>query len=99
MSKETPSQSPTITSTPIKSQMVIISRTEMPLSSDESVMIDVGVEPDYHNLFGSLNVNEVHMEIVENLYEDNDETMENVSIVDSHAGAPQKFLPLTYEQR
>ena len=99
MSKEKASQSPTMTSAPIKSQIVIMSSTEMPLPSDESVMIDVGVEPDYCNLFGSLNVNEVYMEIVENLYEDNDETMENVTIVDSHAGAPQKFLPLTYEQR
>ena len=99
MSKETASQSPTMNSTPIKSQIVITSSTEMPLSSDESVMIDVGVEPNYHNFFGSLNDNEVHMEIVENFYENNDETMENVTIVDSHAGAPQKFLPLTYEQR
>ena len=33
-----------LTSTPIKSQIVIVSSTEMPLSSDDSETIDVGNE-------------------------------------------------------
>ena len=87
MSRDTvsQSQSPSMMSMPIKSQLVIMSSTEMPLSSDESVNIDVGVEADYHSVWGSLNVNQVPMEIVDDLYDDSDDNdMQSVQIVDSH---------------
>ena len=93
LSRDTVSQSPSMTSTPIKSQLVIMPSTEMPLSLDELVNIDVGLETDYCNVWGSLNVNQVPMEIVDNLYDDND--MQHVTIVDSHSSPPKKFLPLT----
>ena len=96
LSRDTVSQSPSMTSTPIKSQLVIMSSTEMPLYSDELVNIDVGVETDYYNVWGSLNVNQVPMEIVEDLYDDND--MQSVKIIDSHSSPPKKFVPLIYEQ-
>ena len=54
MSRDTVSQSPSMMLMPIKSQLVIMSSTEMPLSLDESVNIDVGVETDYHNVWGHL---------------------------------------------
>ena len=53
-----------MTSTPIKSQIVIMSSQEMAPSSDESETIDVGVE---RNSFGDMNVNEVPIEIVDDL--------------------------------
>ena len=101
MSRDTvsQSQSPSMMSMPIKSQLVIMSSTEMPLSLDELVNIDVGVETDYCNAWGSLNVNQVPMEIVDDLYDDSDDNdMQSVQIVDSHSSPPKKFLPLTYEQ-
>ena len=64
----------------------------MPLSSDELVNIDVGVETDYHNVWGSLNVNQVPMEIVDDLYDDSDDNdMQSVKIVDSHSSPPRNF--------
>ena len=57
MPRDTVGQSPSMMSMPKKSQLVIMSTTEMPLALDESVNIDVGVETDYHNIWGSLNVN------------------------------------------
>ena len=53
-----------MTSTPIKSQIVIMSSQEMPPSSDESDTIDVGVEM---NPFDDMNVNEIPIEIVDDL--------------------------------
>ena len=53
-----------VTSTPIKSQIVIMSSQEMPPSSDESETIDVAVE---RNPFGDMNVDEILIEIVDDL--------------------------------
>ena len=53
-----------MTSTPIKSQIVIMSSQEMPPSSYESETIDVGVE---RNPFGDMNMNEILIEIVDDL--------------------------------
>ena len=44
------------TSTPSKSQIIIMSSKEMALSSDESVTIDVGHESDIRNPWGNLNL-------------------------------------------
>ena len=55
-----------VTSAPIKSQIVIVSSKEMPLSSDELETIDVGVEGS-ENPFGDMNLNEISIEIVDDL--------------------------------
>ena len=55
------------TSTPVKSEQIIIaSGQEVPVSSDESETLDVGVEP---NPWGEIPVSEIPIEIVDNLNE------------------------------
>ena len=60
-----------LTSTPIKSQIVIVSSTEMPLSLDDSETIDVGNERAEAVLdpWGDLNVDEIPIEIVDDLHQ------------------------------
>ena len=67
-----------ITSTPIKSQIVIASSQEMPLSSDDSETIDVELD-NPRNPFGDMDVNDIPIEIVDNL---NDESNVTVTKVD-----------------
>ena len=65
----------TINFHPIKSQMVIVSSTEMPLSSDDSETIDVGTENfvDFtRNPWGDLDVNKIPIKIVDDLHETGD---------------------------
>ena len=56
-----------MTSTPVKSQIVIMSSQEMPLSSDESKTIDVGGTECNNNPFGDMNVEDIPIEIVDDL--------------------------------
>ena len=63
--KPTESSNP-VTSTPIKSQIIIMSSKEMPPSSDESKMIDVGTN-DLQNVFDNINVDEIPIEIIDDL--------------------------------
>ena len=85
-----------LTSTPIKSQLVIISNTEMPLSSDESSTIDVGIEIQPKNPFGDIDVDMIPIEIVDNL---NDTTITAIEeIITSVDDAPLcLYNPLTDE--
>ena len=55
-----------ITSTPIKSQIVIMSSKEMAFSSDESDTISVGTELSTFPLH-DLNVDDIEIEIVDDL--------------------------------
>ena len=90
--KQTP-----LTSTPIKSQMVIVSSTEMPLSSDDSETIDVGTEDlvDFtKNPWGDLDVNKIPIEIVDNLHETGDS---DITMTLQEKSEEPKFLPLNQE--
>ena len=88
-----------LTSMPIKSQIVIMSSTENPLSSDESINIDVGLESTELNPLESVDVSYIPMEIVENLFDDGDDSLNNVTVIDSCGSVQRKFVPLTDEQR
>ena len=72
-----PNESSTpFTSTPIKLQIIIMSSKEMPPSSDESEMIDVGTN-DLQNVFGDINVDKIPIEIIDDFmnsteYDSND---------------------------
>ena len=56
-----------MTSTPIKSQIIIMSSQEMAPSSDEPETIDVGTEEIPKNPFGNFNVDDIPIEIVDDL--------------------------------
>ena len=58
-----------MTSTPIKSQIVIMSSKEMAFSSDESETLSVGTEPMNFPL-GNVNIDDIEIEIVEDLNDD-----------------------------
>ena len=63
-----PSKSPVpLTSTPVKSQIVIMSSQEMPPSLDESKTIDVVGSEVCNNPFGDMNVEDIPIEIVDDL--------------------------------
>ena len=67
MSKNYKQKQTPLTSTPIKSQMVIVSSTKMPLSSDDSETIDVGTENllDFtKNPWGDLDVNKIPIKLL-----------------------------------
>ena len=82
-----------VTSTRIKSQLIIISNKEMPLSSDKLEMLDVGVEMPF-NPFVGMDMNEILIEIVDNL---NDESgFETPNRVTKCASV---YMPLTDEDR
>ena len=76
-----------------------MSSTENPLSSDESINIDDGLESTELNPLGSVNVSHIPMEIVENLFDDGDDSLNNITVTDSHGSVQRKFVPLTDEQR
>ena len=82
-----------LTSTPIKSQIVIVSSTEMPLSFDDSETIDVGNERVDHvlNLWGDLNVDEIPIEIVDDLHQTGDS---DLTIVGEENQKEHKFILL-----
>ena len=67
-----------ITSTPIKSQTVIVSSQEMPLSSDDSETIDVVGLDNPRNPFSDMDVNDIPIEIVDNLNDKSDVTVTKV---------------------
>ena len=82
-----------VTSTPVKSQLVIISNKEMPLLSDELEMLDVGVEMPL-NPFVGMDINEILIEIVDNLNDESGfETPNRVMKCTS------VYVPLTDEDR
>ena len=79
-----------LTSTPIKSQIVIVLSTEMPLSSDDSETIDVGSDRVEHalNPWGDLNVDEIPIEIVDDLHQTGDS---DLTIVGEESQKEQQF--------
>ena len=90
--KQTP-----LTCTPIKSQMVIVSSTEMPLSSDNSETIDVGTENlvDFtRNPWGDLDVNKILIKIVDHLHERGDSEL---TITPQENSEEPRYLPLNEE--
>ena len=90
--KQTP-----LTSTPIKSQMVIVSSTEMPLSSDDSEIIHVGTENfvDFtRNPLGDLDVNKIPIKIVDDLHETGDSEL---TITLQEKSEEPRYLPLNEE--
>ena len=82
-----------LTSTPIKSQIVIVSSTEMPLSLDDSETIDVGNEraEAVLNPWGDLNVDEIPIEIVDDLHQTGDS---DLTIVGEESQNEHQFIPL-----
>ena len=68
-----------LTSTSVKSQIVIMSSHEMPPSSDDSETIDVGIEFPTHwpqNPFPNVHVGDIPIEIVDDL----NETCQDVTV-------------------
>ena len=76
-----------------------MSSTENPLSSDESINIDVGLESAELNPWGTVNVSQVPMEIVEGLFDDGEDELNNATVIDSCCSVQRKFLLRTDEQR
>ena len=77
--------------------MVIVSSTEMPLSSDNSETIDVGTENfgDFtRNLWGDLDVNKIPIEIVDDLHETGDSEL---TIMLQEKSEEPRYLPLNKE--
>ena len=85
-----------LTSTPIKSQIVIVLSTEMPLSSDDSETIDVGSGRVEHalNPWGDLNVDEIPIEIVDDLHQTGES---DLTIVGEESQKEQQFRPLNID--
>ena len=71
-----------MTSTPITSQITIVSSQEIPLSSDESETIDVGIEEIPNNPFGDMGVDQILIEIVGDL---NDLSDDDVTVTATEA--------------
>ena len=67
-----------MTSTPIKSQIVIESSQEMLLSSDNSETIDVVGVDTASNPFGDMDVNDIPIEIVDNFNDESELTVTKV---------------------
>ena len=81
------------TSTPVKSKQIIIaSGQEVPVSSDESETIDVGVE---QNPWGEILVSEIPIEIVDNL----NESSLSAKVEHIDAGPVVYFTPLNDQDR
>ena len=77
--------------------MVIVSSTEMPLSSDESETIDVGTENfvDFtRNPWGELDVNNIPIKIVDDLHETGDSEL---TITLQEKSEEPRYLPLNEE--
>ena len=87
-----------LTSTPIKSQIVIMSSHEMPPSSDDSETIDVGIEFPTNapqNPFHNVNMDDIPIEIVDDL----NDTCHDVTVTSVIKGQPVIFSPLNDEER
>ena len=88
------------TSTPIKSQIVIMSSKEMPVSSDESETIDVGTEMSLGKVFGNMNVDDIPIEIVDDLMNDSKQDSDDTIIMTEGAQSVDlHFNPLTDQDR
>ena len=84
-----------LTSTPVKSQIIIASSKEMPPSSDESETIDVcGPYISNNNPFGDMNVLDIPIEIVDDL---NDLNSIDVTVTEVQGPPACFFTPLTDE--
>ena len=83
-----------LTSTPVKSQIAIMSSQEMPPSSDESKTIDVGGAECSNNPFGDMNVEDIPIEIVDDL---NDLTGDEVMVTEVEEPPICLFSPLSDE--
>lgn len=90
---------PPLTSTLIKSQIVIMSSQEMPVSSDDSKTIDVlnvKESQDFTNPWGNMNDDQIPIVLVSKL----NDTENSCEIVDVENGTPTKFKPLNpHEQK
>ena len=85
-----------LTSTPIKSQIVIMSSCEMPVSSDESETIDVvndRINDRNINPWGDIPVDDIPIEIVDNLHNDTDGDS-SCDLIDVQTPPPMVFNPL-----
>ena len=91
---ETSVKATPVTSTPLKSQIVIVSSQEMPPSSDKSETIDVGTEDFQSNPFGEMNINDIPIEIVDDL---NDVSDVDVMVTTVEAPPVCIFSPLNDE--
>ena len=84
-----------LTSTPVKSQIVIMSSQEMPPSSDESKTVDVVGFDVSKNPFGDMNVEDIPIQIVDDL---NDLTGDDdVKVTEVQAPPVCLFCPLSDE--
>ena len=87
-----------LTLTTIKSQIVIMSSCEMPVSSDESETIDV-VNDRNINPWEDIPVDDIPIEIVDNLHNDTDiDSDSSCDLVDVQTPALMVFNPLTDEE-
>ena len=85
-----------VTSTPIKSQIIIMSSKEMPPSSDESEMIDVASEMSIP--FGNINVDEIPIEIVDDLMDIQQDNSE-IQVTDLQSNPYIIYEPLDDEDQ
>ena len=84
------------TSTPVKSQLVFMSSTEMSFSSDHSFSLDVGkyahvVDEGDKNPWGEMDVNQIPIEIIDQRI---DSDCSDVVITSECKGKQVRFLPL-----
>ena len=79
---------------PIKSQIVIMSSCEMPVSSDESETTDV-VNDRNINPWGDIPVDDIPIEILEDLHTDSDSSCD---VIDVQTPPPMIFNPLSVKQ-
>ena len=89
-----------LTLTPIKSQIVIMSSCEMPVSSDESETIDVvndRINDRNINPWGDIPVDDIPIEIVDNLHNDTDGDS-SCDLIDVQTPPPMVFNPLMDEE-
>ena len=84
-----------VTSTSLKSQIVIVSSQEMPPSSVKSETIDVGTEDFQRNPFSEMNINDIPIEIVDDL---NDVSDVDVMVTTVEAPPVCIFSPLNDEE-
>ena len=88
------------TSIPIKSQIVIMSSKEMPVSSDESETIDVGTEMALGKVFGDINVDNIPIEIVDDLMNNTEQDSDDTIIMtDGAQSVDVCFNPLNDQDR
>ena len=83
-----------VTSTPIKSQIIIMSSKEMPPSSDESETINVGSEMS--SPFGNINVDEIPIEIIDDLMDSQQDNSE-IQVAGLQSNPYIKYQPVDDE--